>query len=786
MNVPEATSPPGSAAEAVTLDVTGMTCAACQARVQRTLERTPGVASATVDLMLGRAAVRYDPAQLDPGRLIEVVERTGYGAAVPVPTADAVAEQAARDAALEAEARHLWHRALTALVAGAVAMVVSMPLMSRGPMTGVAMDPLMHGIMSWLDGPLRSALPWLYTVPLPVLSWGLLVLTVVVMGWAGRHFYVRAWTALRHRSADMNTLVALGTLSAFGWSAAVTMAPAWFLARGVAPDVYFEAVILIIAFVLLGNTFEARAKRRTASALRRLAGLQPRSARVLREGGLLDIPIEGVRRGDLVVVRPGERIPVDGEVREGASAVDEAMLTGEPVPAAKSVGSRVVGGTINTTGALTIEATTLGADSRLAQIVRLMRDAQSSRAPIQGLADRISGVFVPTVILLSILTFLAWWFLAPEGSGVRAVAAAIAVLIIACPCAMGLAVPTAVMVATGKGAELGILIKGGAALERAGEIDTIVLDKTGTVTAGKPTVLDVLVAPDAGWTSERVLQVAAAVERLSEHPLAGAVVREADRRGLAALGATGFASHGGRGATARVDGASVAVGNATMLREAAATSPTDVVPTEHPGATLVHVAHDGAWVGTVVVGDAIRESSRVAVDRLRRGALDVVLLTGDRASAAEAIGSAVGVGRVVAEVLPEGKVAEVRRLREAGAVVAMVGDGINDAPALAAADVGIAMGGGTDVALEAADIALLRDDLGGVADAVALSRRTMRTMHQNLFWAFAYNVVGIPIAAGVLYPAFGILLSPILASLAMAFSSVSVVGNSLRLKGWTP
>ena len=342
------------------------------------------------------------------------------------------------------------------------------------------------------------------------------------------------------------------------------------------------------------------------------------------------------------------------------------------------------------------------------------------------------------------------------------------------------------MVATGKGAELGILIKGGAALERAGEIDTIVLDKTGTVTAGKPTVLDVLVAPDAGCTAERVLQVAAAVERLSEHPLAGAVVREADRRGLAALGATGFASHGGRGATARVDGASVAVGNATMLREAAATSPTDVVPTEHPGATLVHVAHDGAWVGTVVVGDAIRESSRVAVDRLRRGALDVVLLTGDRASAAEAIGSAVGVGRVVAEVLPEGKVAEVRRLREGGAVVAMVGDGINDAPALAAADVGIAMGGGTDVALEAADIALLRDDLGGVADAVALSRRTMRTMHQNLFWAFAYNVVGIPIAAGVLYPAFGILLSPILASLAMAFSSVSVVGNSLRLKGWTP
>jgi len=614
---------------------------------------------------------------------------------------------------------------------------------------------------------------------------------VGVMAWAGRHFYARAWTAFRHHSADMNTLVAVGTGAAFLYSVIATVAPGFFLARGVAPDVYYEAVIVIIALVLTGNAFESRAKRQTATSLRALADLQPKTARVVRDAAEVDVPVEVVRSGDVVVVRPGERVAVDGQLESGESAVDESMITGEAIPVLKRPGDRVIGGTINRTGAFRYRATTVGADSVLAQIVKLMRDAQGSRAPIQRLADRISAVFVPVVVSLAIATFVAWFVAVHSGgagggeAAVRAFAAAVAVLIIACPCAMGLAVPTAVMVATGKGAELGVLIKGGEALQRAGDVSTVVLDKTGTVTEGRPTVTDVVVVPGAALGGDDVLRLAASLESSSEHPLADAVVRRARERGLALEAASGFRSVTGRGVEGHVSGDRVAVGSRDFVRELGvdpAPLDTDAERLATAGRTPVHVVVNGALAGLVAVADPIKPGARDTVRRLRQMGLDVVMLTGDDERTARAVAREAGIERVVAGVLPEGKVAEVKRLQGEGHVVAMVGDGINDAPALARADVGIAIGTGTDVAVEAADVALMRGDLAGVADAIRLSRRTMRTMKQNLFWAFAYNVVGIPVAAGALYPAIGLLLSPILASAAMAFSSVSVVGNSLRLR----
>jgi Cu+-exporting ATPase len=497
--------------------------------------------------------------------------------------------------------------------------------------------------------------------------------------------------------------------------------------------------------------------------------------------------VEAVRRGDEVVIRPGERVPVDGEVIRGESAVDEAILTGESLPVAKHAGDRVIGATINGTGVLYVRATTLGADSVLARIVTLMREAQSSRAPIQRLADRISGIFVPVVLSLAIATFAVWFVLAPQAPAMRAFAASVAVLIIACPCAMGLAVPTAVMVATGKGAELGVLIKGGEALQRAGDLTTVVLDKTGTVTEGKPGVTDLLLAPGEPLTEQELLRLAGAVERASQHPLADAIVRAAAERGVELEEAESFASVTGMGARGVASGRAVLVGNAAMLADWSIDSAPlaeAVAALSGRGRTPVLVAVDGVLAGVIGVADPVRATSVAAIARLRKMGLDVVLLTGDTALTAAAIARDVGIDQVVAGVLPDGKVREIERLQATGRVVAMVGDGVNDAPALARADIGIAMGGGTDVAVEAADVALMRGDLAGVADAIALSRATMTTMRQNLGWAFGYNVIGIPIAAGVLYPAFGILLSPIIASAAMAFSSVSVVGNSLRLKRW--
>ena len=725
-----------------------MTCAACQSRVQRTLQKASGVSDATVNLMMGTATVTYDPATTKPEALVAAIEAAGYGAELPRSERSAFEEQEARDRATAEEFHELKWKAIVSGVIGAAAM---------------AAMPFMHGRV-WM-------------------SWVLLVVTAVLMATAGRHFYVRAWQAFTHHSADMNTLVALGTGAAFVYSVIATMAPGFFTAGGVSADVYYEAVILIIAFILTGNAFEARAKRNTAAALRSLVQLQPKTAWVLRNLVEQDIPVELVEVNDLVVVRPGERIPVDGVVQKGETAVDESMLTGESLPVAKKVGDRVIGGTINRTGSFRFTATTLGETSMLAQIVKLMRDAQGSRAPIQALADRISSVFVPIVIAIAIVTFAVWAIAAGDGALVKAFAAAVTVLIIACPCAMGLAVPTAVMVSTGKGAELGVLIKGGEALQRAGDVSTIVLDKTGTVTEGRPTVTDIVLT--AGHDEATVLAKTAALESLSEHPLAEAIVQSAKSRGLKQGQVEGFESVTGKGIVGIVDGTAMSVGNAALMADYSIDVRAlagDVERLSDAGRTPMYVAMDGTLAGLVAVADPIKETSRKAIQRMQALGLDVVMLTGDTERTAKAIAREAGIETVVAGVLPDGKVAAVKRLQAAGQVVAMVGDGINDAPALAQADVGMAIGTGTDIAAEAADVVLMRGDLGAAAQAIELSRRTMTTMKQNLFWAFIYNVIGIPIAAGVLYPTFGLLLTPVLASAAMAFSSVSVVTNSLRLR----
>jgi Cu+-exporting ATPase len=735
-----------------------MTCAACQARVQRTLARTTGVADATVNLMLNNATVSFDPAATSAQALVEAIRGTGYGAELPATAAGAFAEQEKAEQAHDTEVRTLTRKVVVAMVAAAAAM-------------GLAMVPI-GGVMGDQN---------------PVVRWALLVLTTFVMAWAGRDFYTRAWSAARHGSSDMNTLISMGTGAAYVFSVVATVAPGWFVSHGVEPHIYFEAVDAIIALILLGNLFEARAKRRTSHALRALASLQPHSARVLRGGVEVDVPLEQVQRGDLVLVRPGERVPVDGDVAGGSSAVDESMLTGESMPVAKEAGDRVFGGTMNRTGALRVTVTTLGADSALARIVQLMRDAQGTRAPIQNLADRVSAIFVPTVIGIAALTFVLWIVLPLTFSGtpmgqlvVPGLTAAVAVLIIACPCAMGLAVPTAMMVATGRAATMGVLFKGGESLQRGSDIDVVVFDKTGTVTMGRPVVTDVV-----GDAPDELLRLVASAERQSEHPLADAIVESARARGLVLGDAESFQAVAGQGLTAVVDGRALAVGNAALMAAWAVDVGSLTADAERlggEGKTPAYVAVDGRLAGLIAVADPIKPTAVEAVRALHEMGIQTVLLTGDTQRTAEAIARQAGIDRVIAGVLPEGKVEAVRALQAEGRVVGMVGDGINDAPALAQADVGFAIGTGTDVAIEASDVTLMRGDPRSVGQAIELSRKTMGTMKQNLFWAFIYNVIGIPIAAGVLFPALGIQLSPVIASGAMAFSSVSVVTNSLRLR----
>jgi Cu+-exporting ATPase len=774
-----------------------MTCAACQARVQRALGKVDGVHDATVNLMLNNATVVFDPTVVSPQALVETIRDTGYEAEIPKGEKSALEAQDENEQRQEAEFRALRLRAIVAFVAGAVAMFFSMPLMMYT--SHIAGAPGNDPLMLWQERIFTpwfvKHVPWTYALPPGVLTYGSLVLTAAVMAWAGRHFYTRAWAAAKHGAADMNTLIAVGTGVAFLYSVAATVAPAFFASRGVAPDVYYEAVILITAFILMGNAFEARAKRSTAAALRALVRLRPKTARVVRGGEESDIAIDDVLPGDELVVRPGERVAVDGVIVSGSSDIDESMLTGESMPVPKTAGDRVVGGTVNGRGAFQMRATTVGADSVLARIVQLMRDAQGSRAPIQALADRVSAVFVPAVLVLAVLTFGVWYLALTAGgapasvAAVRGLVSALAVLIIACPCAMGLAVPTAVMVATGRGAAFGVLLKGGEALQRAGDVTTVVLDKTGTVTEGTPGVTDLVRASGSPVSDDELLRLVASLERNSEHPLGDAVVRHAESRALALSRAESFTAVPGHGVTGVVEGRALAVGNAALLADwglDVAPLAADAARVSAEAKTPVFVGIDGAVAGMLAIADPIRATSRSAVDRLREMGLEVVMLTGDHRRTAEAVAAQANIPRVVAEVLPDGKVAEVKRLQGEGRVVAMVGDGINDAPALAQADVGVAIGTGTDVAVEAADITLMRGDLHGLADAIALSRRAMRVMKQNLFWAFIYNVISIPVAAGALYPSFALQLSPILASAAMAFSSVSVVANSLRLRTWRP
>jgi len=774
--------PPSSpAAERATIPVTGMTCASCSARVQRSLGRAPGVTAANVNLMTNSATVEFDPERTSLEGLVGVIRETGYGAELPAPPDLAAEAESAEALRHEAGLSVLRRKTLFSAGAGVLAMLIGVPLGAAAAQHGVD-DPLM-GLMAPLERSLAAVAPGLFTVPADTWRLVLLALTLPVVFWAGRHFYVRAWAAARHGGADMNTLISVGTGAAFLFSLAMTLGAPWFIVRGVDPHVYYEAVIWIIALILLGNFLEERAKGRTSAAVRRLVSLRPQTARVLRNGEAVEIPLAQVRVGDELLVRPGETIPVDGIVVDGSSTVDESMLTGEPVPVAKTLDSAVVGGTQNRLGAFRFRATRVGADTVLAQIVRMVREAQGTKAPIQKLSDRVAAVFVPVVIVIALVTFAIWLRFGPEPQAVRALAAAVTVLIIACPCAMGLAVPTAVMVATGRGAEQGVLIKGGDILQRAAELETIVLDKTGTVTEGRPSVTAIHTTGSADEAT--VLAAAASLERLSEHPLGEAIVAAARGRGIPVEDPEAFQAVPGKGVMGSVRGQGILVGNKAFLADFAL-EPGPLGPTADAlaadGASPVFVAIGGRTAGLLAVADPIKPSSAEAVRRLQAMGLDVVMLTGDNRRTAESVARQVGITTVVSEVLPDHKLDEVRRLQEQGRVVAMVGDGLNDAPALAQADVGIAIGTGTDVAIEAGDVTLMRGDLLGVPTAIAMARRTFGVIKQNLFWAFIYNVIGIPVAAGILYPSLGLLLTPTMAAAAMAVSSVSVVSNSLRLR----
>jgi len=755
--------------ETVSFPVEGMTCASCVNRITRFLNKVEGVEEANVNLASESATVRYDATALTVADLVAAVDAAGYVARVEqvssadheLDVAEAAEAKAGRD---EAAARH------------------AADLRRRLTVSTVLTIPLIIGLARMTIAPF---LPEIFVNP-----WFQLALATPVQFWAGSIFYAGAIKAIRHKATDMNTLIAVGTSAAYVYSVATILAPDFFRAAGLGMDggalpMYFDTSAAIITLILLGRFLEARARSHTSDAIRRLINLAPRTARVIRDGVELDLAVADVRVGDMVRVRPGETIAVDGVVTDGASGVDESMITGESLPVAKRLEDLVVGGTLNTTGTLTFRATRVGSDTVLAKIIRLVSEAQGSRAPIQRLADIVTGYFVPAVLGLAALTFVAWFAVGPEPAFNLALLNTVAVLIIACPCALGLATPTSIMVGTGKGAENGILFRNAEALERLGSVKAVVLDKTGTLTEGKPRVTDIVRAGGALPEAE-ILALVAAAERGSEHPLADAIVREAtETRQLSVAEATDFLSVAGGGVSATVAGHAVVVGRPGFL-SSVGIDPVELLAAADAlaanGKTPVFAAIDGRAAAVIAIADTVKAGSTEAVAELRRLGISVAMLTGDNARTAEAIARSVGIDRVVADVRPEGKAAAVKALQAEGTVVAMVGDGVNDAPALASADIGIAMGTGTDVAMESAGVTLMSGDLRGLVTAIALSRATMRNIRQNLFWAFGYNVILIPIAMGVLYPVNGMLLDPIFAAAAMALSSVTVVSNALRLR----
>lgn len=741
------------------LKLRGMSCAACASNIEEAIRSVPGVEACSVNFGAEQAAVTYDPRQTNLTHIQAAVDDAGYGAQ-PLSDDPLTAEDDAERREREAENRQLTRKAVFSLIIGGFLVIGSLPMMTGLPIPFIPM---------WLHN------PWLQ-----------LVLTTPVLFWAGNSFFINAWKALKRHSASMDTLVAVGTGTAFLYSLFPTIYPQWFIDQGLNPDVYFEAAAVIIALILLGRLLENRAKGQTSEAIRKLMGLQAKTARVIREGQEYDIPIAEVVLGDVILVRPGEKIPVDGEIIDGASTLDEAMVTGESVPVQKTIGDEVIGATLNKTGSFKFRATRVGKDTFLAQIVKLVQQAQGSKAPIQKLADQVTAWFVPAVIAIAITTFIVWYNL--MGNVTMALITTVGVLIIACPCALGLATPTSIMVGTGKGAENGILIKGADSLELAHKIQTIVLDKTGTITQGKPTVTN-YVTVNGTATELHLLKLAGSLERNSEHPLAEAVVNYAQAQGVTLTDAQGFEAIAGSGVQGTISGQRVHIGTHRWMQELGID--TDRLQSqwdklEYLGRTVVWLAVDGKVEAILGIADAVKPSSAAAIAILQRMGLEVVMLTGDNRRTAEVIAREVGITRVFAEVRPDQKAAQVERLQREGKIVAMVGDGINDAPALAQADVGMAIGTGTDVAITASDITLISGDLHGIVTAIQLSRATMQNIRQNLFFAFIYNVAGIPIAAGILYPIFGWLLSPIIAGAAMAFSSVSVVTNALRLRNFRP
>jgi Cu+-exporting ATPase len=778
-------APEGSLAgpRAFALDIEGMTCASCVNRIERYLRKVDGVAKANVNLATERATVVAGP-EVTLDQLIAAVEAAGYEARLLVDAAPAVAAPAAQATTEPLEPQAV-SREATAAPETSFQQRHLADTRRRLIVAAILTTPLLLGLASMTIAPF---LPSFLTNP-----WLQLGLATPVQFYAGWPFYKGAWKVARHRATDMNTLIAVGTSAAYFYSLAAILFPGFFQAAGVATEgrlpLYFDTSSAIVTLILLGRFLEARARSHTSDAIKKLIGLQPRTARVLRAGGEVDIPIEDVVRGDIVLVRPGEKVPVDGIVQDGRSAVDESMVTGEPIPVTKEMGEEVIGGTLNTLGSFRFEATRVGRDTVLAQIVRLVQEAQGSKAPIQRLADAVTGYFVPAVLGMAALTFVVWFVLGPQPAFNLALLNMVAVLIIACPCALGLATPTSIMVGTGKGAENGVLFRNAEALERLHKVRAVVLDKTGTLTEGKPRVTDVVRADDAPGEDELVALVAAA-ERGSEHPLGEAIVRFArDERSLTLADVTAFEAVSGQGIAATVAGRAVLIGRpAYMEGQGIDPGPLRGAADElaASGKTPVFVAVDGRLAAVIAIADTLKAGSVEAVAELHRLGLEVAMLTGDNETTAQAIARQAGVDRVLADVRPDEKAAQIKRLQGEGKLVAMVGDGINDAPALAQADVGIAIGTGTDVAIESGSVTLMSGDLRALVTAISLSRATMGNIKQNLFWAFAYNVALIPLAAGFFYPFTGILLDPIFAAGAMALSSVTVVSNALRLRRFSP